>query len=466
MNRHSRTNILIVFADDQRFDTIAALGNPEIRTPNLDRLVAAGTAFTHAHIPGGTSGAVCMPSRAMLHTGRGLFEIEGEGQGIATGHVMLGEHFRTAGYETFGTGKWHNGTRSYARSFSSGAEIFFGGMNDHWNVPACDFDPTGEYPETPWIRDWWATCDVEMRPRPHFTPGKHSTDLFVDAALDFLRDRSVSAKPWLAYVSLMAPHDPRTMPREYLEMYDPATIRLPENFAPEHAIDTGALRVRDELLEAFPRSEEAIRRHIAEYYAMITHLDAGLGRLLDQLEESGERENTIVVFAGDNGLAVGQHGLMGKQSLYDHSVRVPLIFAGPGVAAGEQRDEFCILADIYPSLCDLCGLERPASVTRRSLFSGRDADTAPDALYLAYCDSIRGVRTRTHKLIEYAAEGAERATQLFNLEDDPGETRNLAEDPAMAGELAELRTRLRAMRDAESDRGRPMSEAFWARVEE
>ncbi|MFW5893602.1 MAG: sulfatase-like hydrolase/transferase [Verrucomicrobiota bacterium] len=138
-------NILFLFTDDQRFDTIAALGNPAIHTPNLDRLVARGTAFTRAHIPGGTSSAVCMPSRAMLHTGRNLFDLLGQGETIPADHTLLGEALQQAGYTTFGTGKWHNGPESFARSFNDGAEIFFGGMDDHWNVPACDYDPSGRY---------------------------------------------------------------------------------------------------------------------------------------------------------------------------------------------------------------------------------------------------------------------------------------------------------------------------------
>ena len=141
----SKPNIVFFFTDDQRFNTIHALGNDEIITPNIDRLVANGVAFTHAHIPCGTSGAVCMPSRAMLNTGRSLFHIEGAGQSIPDDHTTIGEALQGAGYRTFGTGKWHNGARAYARSFTDGDEIFFGGMADHWNVPAFHYDPTGQY---------------------------------------------------------------------------------------------------------------------------------------------------------------------------------------------------------------------------------------------------------------------------------------------------------------------------------
>lgn len=338
--RSRRPNILFFFTDDQRFGTIHALGNAQIHTPTMDALVERGTAFSHAHIMGGTCDAVCMPSRAMLMTGRTLFHLDGQGQRIPTEHVLLGEHLRRAGYATFGTGKWHNGSDAYARAFSHGDEIFFGGMEDHWNVPACHFDPTGRYEtRTPVSVDPWRTNALTYKQCDHITAGKHSSELFADAAIAFLQEHD-GASPFFMYLSFMAPHDPRTMPREYLEMYDPAAIDLPPNLLPEHPFDNGELRVRDELLEAWPRTPEAIRRHIAEYYAMITHADAQMARVMAALEEAGEAENTIIIFAGDNGLALGQHGLMGKQNLYDHSLRVPLVVSGPGVPAGQTATPF------------------------------------------------------------------------------------------------------------------------------
>ena len=329
---NQKPNILFFFTDDQRFDTIRALGNKDVQTPVLDRLVAEGTTFTHAHIPGGTSGAICMPSRAMLHTGRTLFHLDGAGQSIPNDHVMLGEHLQANGYRTWGTGKWHNGPASFARSFSDGAEIFFGGMDDHWNVPAFNHDPTGKYDSV------LLQCPnpnqsnaLKIRKGDHVTAGKHSSELFAEGAIDWL-EKYDTDDPFFMYISFMAPHDPRTMPQEYLDMYDPEDIPLPENFMGGHPFDNGDLKVRDEVLEDFPRDPYKVRQHIAEYYAMITHLDAQMGRVLDTISACGMADNTIVVFAGDNGLAVGQHGLFGKQNMYEHSVRVPLIFSGPGRA--------------------------------------------------------------------------------------------------------------------------------------
>ena len=147
------------------------------------------------------------------------------------------------------------------------------------------------------------------------------------------------------------------------------------------------------MLAAFPRDPGEIKRHIAEYYAMISHLDEALGRLLAALEEKGELDNTIIVFSGDNGLAVGQHGLMGKQNLYDHSVRVPLIFAGPGIPQGEQRDALVYLLDIFPTLCDLTGTDIPASVEGHSLKPCIDdpSQEPRDTLYLVSAASAMAV---------------------------------------------------------------------------
>ncbi len=282
-----RPNILLLFTDDQRFDTIGALGYREVATPNIDRLVHRGTAFTSAYIMGGSCGAVCMPSRAMLMTGRTLYHLDAQGQSIPEEHVLLGEALQAAGYRTFGTGKWHNGPRAYARSFTDGAEIFFGGMDDHWNVPACDFDPDGHYDNVrPFIRDPFGGCAVATRHVDHITPGKHSSELFSDAAISFL-ERYDGYAPFFAYVAFMAPHDPRTMPQEYRDRYDPQATVLPANYMPEHPFDNGELRVRDELLAGFPRTPAEIRRHNAEYYAMITHLDAQIGRIIASLEARG-----------------------------------------------------------------------------------------------------------------------------------------------------------------------------------
>jgi len=441
MATRDRPNILFFFTDDQRFDTIQALGCTDIATPNLDGLVARGTSFRNAYIMGGTCGAVCMPSRAMLMTGRTLFHLDDRGQTIPEDHVMLPEALRQDGYSTFGTGKWHNSPAAYARCFTDGGMVFFGGMDDHWNVAACDFDPDGEYPQ-------------EARRR---RKGTHSSELFSDEAVRFLSEHQGDA-PFFMYVAYMAPHDPRTMPRKYLDMYDPAEIPLPENFLPEHPFDNGELAVRDEKLAAFPREPDEIRQHLAEYYAMITHADAEMGRVLDALRESGHSEDTIVVFAGDNGLALGRHGLMGKQNMYEHSVHVPLVMSGPGIPEGEERPARCYLLDIYPTLCEMSGTPIPDSVEGKSLVPVLEdpALVGRETLLFAYRDLQRSVSDGRHKLIEYVVDGV-RTTQLFDLQADPLEMHDLAGDRARSGQVEEFRGKLRVWRDELDDWG----DAFW-----
>ncbi|MEF8884651.1 MAG: sulfatase-like hydrolase/transferase [Haloarculaceae archaeon] len=451
----SRPNVVLITADDQRFDTVDAVHDTAIATPNLDRLVESGCAFTRAHNMGSEHGAVCVPARSMIHSGRSLFHLDGPG-GMTTEHRTLPEAFGGAGYRTFATGKWHNGPEAFNRCYDEGRDVFFGGMGNHWNVPVTDRHPLDEYPEDRPHR--FLPGDGGPRPRrqtyERYSSGTHSSELFADALTEFLDDHNVSSdnRPFFAYAAFMAPHDPRTCPGEYHAMYDPRDVDLPENFAEAHPFDNGYLHTRDEDLASHPRDPDETRRHIADYYAMVTHLDAQVGRVLDALARLGERENTLVVFTADHGLAVGQHGLLGKQNVYDHSVRVPLVFSGPGVPAGERRDAFTYHHDLYPTLADLAGLETPGSVDGESLVPAivDDADGPRDTVFTAFGDTQRAVRTDRYKLVEYDV-GGESHTQLFDVVEDPGETESLADDPEHADTLARLRDDLADWRERVDD---------------
>jgi len=424
-NGKKKPNILFLFTDDQRFDTIHALNNPDIKTPNMDRLARNGITFTHAHIMGSMRPAVCVPSRAMLMSGKTLFHLTNTGQEIPPTDPTLPEVLKNAGYATFGTGKWHNGRASFARSFTHGSQIFFGGMSNHLKIPVYDFDPTGRYP------------------LKNASIGKtFSSELFSDAAIDFIKTYRGN-KPFFAFVSYTAPHDPRMAPKAYTDMYPPERLEVPKNFMPEHPFDNGELMIRDEKLAPFPRTREVVREHIAAYYAMITHLDAHIGRVLQALEDSGQTDNTIIVFAGDNGLAVGQHGLMGKQNLYEHSVRVPLIVTGPNIPQTKKSDALCYLPDIYPTLCELAGAPVPQTVEGKSLkplLADQKAQIRDDVFY-AYMHVQRGLRADRWKLVLYNVNG-EKTTQLFDLQNDRWELNNLAHDPAQAKRVQEMTNRL------------------------
>ncbi len=470
----TKPNVLFIFTDDQRFDTLSALGNPEIETPNFDRLVARGTTFTHAHIMGGTAPAVCMPSRAMMLTGRTLFSIERQGQRIPPEHTAMPEWFRSNGYATAHIGKWHQDRESHMRCFETGAKIFgfkskqgwYEACNGHWHIPVHDFDTNGRYDPDGGYND----PPIEPFQAPFETTksrGRHSVEVFTDAAIDFIStyadsEDAAAGKPFFLYLAHIAPHDPRQYPARFRKRYNADTVSLPSNFAPRHSFDNGELLVRDELLEAHPRRPEAVRQHIADYYALISLIDEHVGRILKSLEETGQAENTIVVFSGDNGLAVGQHGLMGKQNLYDHSVRIPLLFAGPAIPRARITDAWCYLLDIFPTLCDLAGLPTPESVQGKSLLPAMEEPSSVirDSLHFAYRGVQRGVRVGKHKLIEYVVKG-KRTTQLFDLETDPQETVNLANQPEHTKTVASLRKKLGRWRSELGD-DQDMGKLFWS----
>ncbi|MFN0067513.1 MAG: sulfatase-like hydrolase/transferase [Limisphaerales bacterium] len=420
-----RPNFVVILSDDHRPDALGVL-NRQLRTPNLDRLVNAGVLFRGAHIAGSDSGAVCIPSRAMFLSGRSFFRVGHD----LTGAETWPEALRRSGYQTFATGKWHNGAEACGRVFPGARSIFLGGMSDQFRVKVQDFDATG-------------------RPGPAREEARNATELFTDTALEMLRARDTK-RPFALYVALTSPHDPRTAPPEYHARYDPAWMTVPGNFLPEHPFDNGELAVRDEKLVPAPRTRAAVQHEIADYYAMITHLDTQVGRLLDELNTTGLAERTVVIFAGDNGLALGSHGLLGKQNLYQHSVGVPLIIAGAAFQGVRAVDALCYLHDIAPTICGLAGVPAPAGIEGRSLvrlLEGRGRRHR-DELYFAYRDVQRGWRDERWKIIHYPVIGR---TQLFDLKEDPSEVNDLAEDPREAGRVAQLLKKLSAAGRASGD---------------
>jgi arylsulfatase A-like enzyme len=294
-----------------------------------------------------------------------------------------------------------------------------------------------------------------------FNPGVHSTELLTDTAINWLDKRNASDKPFFLYLAYLAPHDPRTMPERFLKMYDPEKISLPKNIMGGHPFSFGVEDARDEKLMPWPREEDEIRRQLAAYYAMVSHLDFELGRLLDSRDRSGQLKDTSIVFTSDNGLAAGCHGLLGKQNVYDHSVRVPLIFSGPGIPKGQIRNSFVYLHDIYPTLMDLCSMDTPASVEGKSFIKMFDDPNyrTRETLYFAYKELIRSVKDSRYKLIEYRNHA--KKTQLFDLADNPEETVNLAQKKEHTATIKKLREHLLQYRYSWEDTGHKYSKAFW-----
>jgi arylsulfatase A-like enzyme len=417
----TRPNILFIFTDDQRWDTIHALGNPQIQTPNLDRLVERGFRFNNAYCMGSMVGAVCLPSRTMLITGRSLWRIPENPRAPTAppGVPLLPTLLNEAGYATFHCGKAGN---------------------------SCTFGNAA------------FAINISTQGRTAGSATEHA-----NKAIEFLRNHD-GKKPFFICLAPPVPHDPRLAAPEFVKLYEPAKLTLPRNFMPEHPFDNGELRVRDEELAPHPRTPAAMQQHLADYYATISHLDHEVGRILDVLKGRGLASNTVIIFSSDQGLAVGgRHGLMGKQNLYEH-VKPPLIFAGPGIERGES-DALVYLFDLFPTICDLSGVKTPEVVEGQSLLpviKGKQSKVR-DWLFAAYKDCQRMVRDDRWKLITYNANGVRNA-QLFDLKNDPDELNNLAADPAHAAERARLETLLANARkqfgdpvDFEGGRGRKES---------
>lgn len=404
---NSGLNILLIVTDDQRWDTVSALGNPQIKTPHLDSLVTAGFTFRNPYCMGSMVGAVCAPSRTMLITGQSLWKIPRPGElKTPAGTPVLPKLLRDAGYETFHVGKQGNSCR-------------FGNAEFETNL--------------------------ETKGRTANSATEHT-----DKVLEFLKNRDAK-KPFFIYYAPPVPHDPRLAPAKYHDMYDPAKITLAKNFLPKHSFDNGELKIRDELLAPHPRTPEVMQQHLADYYATISHLDAEIGRILEDLRVRTLRHKTLVIFTSDQGLAVGgQHGLMGKQNLYEH-VRPPLIITGPDIPHGESQ-ALVYLFDLMPTILDYARVKVPSNVDGKSLqpvLRGHEPRVR-EHLLGAYKASQRMIRDERWKLLKYNAAGVKNV-QLFDLKTDPDELHNLAADPKHAEQLARLEKELAVQRKAFGD---------------
>jgi arylsulfatase A-like enzyme len=380
--QESKPNVLILYSDDQRADTIGAWGNRYIDTPNLDRLVRRGVSFRSCYNQGGHQGAVCIASRAMLLSGKSLWRATA---GSGLDGTLLPERFREAGYNTFFTGKWHNGQKTLERCFQSGGLTHLVGMGPHVQPSLGKF---GEF-------------KAEAR-------DGRATPLFADGLVDYLSQQMNQKSPFFAYCAFTAPHDPREATAEDKKRYESRELPLPRPWYASPQRNNGELVIRDEMVVPAPRTREQCRSELAAYYGLITEMDRNIGRILKALEDSGQLDRTMIVFAGDNGLAMGAHGLMGKQSMYEHSLRVPLIMAGPGMRRGtESRPMY--LYEVYSRLCSHLSLAVPKGVEKPG---------AP--LYFGYRTFQRAVRLGKHKM---AWSG--KSLEQYDLGVDPYEEHNL-----------------------------------------
>ncbi len=440
-----KPNVLFLFSDDQSYEMVRANGYEGLETPNLDRLAATGTTFTHAYNMGSWSGAVCVASRAMLITGRSVWraqELDGKMNQQVKARRLWPQRMADAGYETYFTGKWH--IRADANQVFHHTANIRGGMpkdgNRGYNRPLI-----GE-------PDPWSPYDRSNG--GFWSGGKHWSEVVADDAIGFLEAAKGSVKPFFMYIAFNAPHDPRQSPKEYVDKYPLDEVAVPRNFLPtypyQNQIGCGP-GLRDEKLAPFPRHEHAVKVHRQEYQAIVSHLDAQIGRILDALEKSGKAGNTWIIFTSDHGLACGQHGLMGKQNMYDHSLRVPFIVRGPGVKAGERCASPIYLQDAMATALDLAGAGADDGLEFKSLLPAlsNDGEVGREEIYGAYLNLQRAVIHDGWKLIVYPKA---KVVRLYHLSEDPLEMKDLAKDEAFAERRKSLMKRLVSLQKAMDDR--------------
>lgn len=419
-----RPNILFILVDDQSpFDLQVYNPESELQTPNIDRLAREGMVFDGAYHMGSFVGAVCTPSRHMIMCGRTLWHLpiapEAKEKQLCPPQVerqTLAAVFHRAGYATMRTCKEGN-------SYEAADKLF-----------AIRHDATkrGGTPET--------------------GSGWHG-----DRVLDYLRQRArdKTTEPFLIQFGFSHPHDERDGTPELLRKYgavnhtdqehSPAenknAPRLPADYLPRHPFPHGHPGLRDEVAVSGVwerRDERTIRNELGRHDACSENIDVQIGRVLAQLEDIGELDNTYIVYTSDHGIAVGRHGLMGKQNLYQHTWRVPMIVRGPGISPGSRVEGNVYLLDLLATFCDLAGVETPATnegMSFKPVLLGEQT-TMRDVLYGVYCGGtkpgLRCVKQGDWKLIAYdVLDGQVRERQLFHLGDNPHELLQEHHDPAV-----------------------------------
>ncbi|MFI3306002.1 MAG: sulfatase-like hydrolase/transferase [Rikenellaceae bacterium] len=411
-----RPNILFIITDDQDPATLGTYGDTACDTPVLDKLASEGVTLTDAHQMGSFVGAVSTASRTMIMTGKNVWNAQQLRKGMNKyqqnfGNVdnapadspeynSLPAVFHRAGYETYRTCKAGNSYEPANAMFDKRKDKVCREGNDEKGSK------------------WHA-----------------------DNVIEYLDNKS-NDKPFFIYLGFSHPHDPRHGKPELLEKYgaediptpikiNAATPPLPLNWLPEKPFFDGHPNLRDEC-KVFGvmdrRDEVTVRNEIGKEYACIENVDIQIGRVLEALERSGELENTYIFFTADHGIAVGKHAFMGKQNLYEHTFRVPLIVKGPGVPADTRKSGYTYLMDILPTLCDFAGFDAPSELDGESfkeVVMG-DKESVRESVYGVYSGGtkpgIRCVKSDGWKLIKYdVMDGAVRETQLFNLNDNPEE---------------------------------------------
>ncbi len=416
-----KPNILFLFADDMCHEALSSLGS-EVKTPNLDRLAKSGTSFSNAYNMGAWNGAVCIASRRMLNTGRFLWnayytDVRGEQD---KGNLWS-QQMKTNGYDTYMAGKWHVDEIKAEEVFDVTGQVRPGMPNqtpEGYNRPKDSED----------YKNGWKPWDKKYD--GFWKDGIHWSEVLGNEGIGFLDNAQNSENPFFMYLAFNAPHDPRQSPKKYVDKYPLDEIDIPENYQPEYPYknEMGCSKdLRDEALAPFPRTEYSVKVNRQEYYAIISHMDDQIGRVLDALEKSGEKDNTYIFFTADHGLAVGHHGLIGKQNMFEHSVKAPLIIAGPKIPKNNKIETPVYIQDIMPTTLELSRKKIPEYVQFKSLLPliNNKTNKQYEYIYGAYLNLQRMVRQDDYKLIYYSKI---EKYLMFDLKNDPQEMKNLAED--------------------------------------
>ncbi len=450
---HTQPDLVLVVTDDQRPDTIHALGNSRIRTPSLDRLVRSGVTFRRAY----TGYPICYASRAQLLTGCNVFTALRDyprsqvRDSLATLAGTLGK----AGYTTVYSGKWHNDGNPLTRGYQQVAGLYSAGGAKHIVMPSVD---QRGMPLTGYRG--WTFKDSQNQPRLELGVGlRPDNSEIIGQEVVRVIDEAEPSDPLFLHVNFAFPHDPRQWPESMPNAYSPEECSLPSNFRTDHGFDHGNEGGRDEVLLPRPLKPLQVQAELALYYAMISDVDQQVGRIIKALERTGRLQNTVFIFTSDQGLALGSHGLLGKQNQYEHSIRSPLIVAGPrglvgsGLAideslvasseilVGREVDALVELSDLFPTLCDFAGVPVPATVEGASLLpvlTGKET-RVHDVVYGVFTDTQRMICDDRWKFIFYPKVGRQ---QLFDLREDPHELVNRVDDPDCQNHRVRLQRQL------------------------
>ena len=409
MSRSVQPDILFVIADDHRPDMLGLTDEPAAHTPTLDALAQQGFRFAN-HC---TTTPICTPARAEVLTGVTTARngVPWFGMPIDPSLTLMPQAFRDAGYHTIHVGKWHNDGHPRDKGYDQTRCVFRQDNLAHYEADGHQLRFAHDGGEV----------------------SGHSSTLFVDQMIEAMR-RAPEDRPRFAYLAFHAPHDPFQSPEPFASMFVPAKLDLPPDYMPEHPVDNGEMTIRDELLLPHPRTPEAIRRYRTAYAGIVAHMDHELGRLIQHLRDAGRLDRTLIVYTSDHGLAVGSHGLLGKENMHEHSIRVPLLMRGPGVPQSASSTAMTHHVDLLPTLCELAGVDQPVTArdgqSLASLFA-EPSHRLRDALLFTFqsqrpgeavAPTQRAIRTERHKLMFHV-----RAQQyrLFDLHHDPHELADL-----------------------------------------